>query len=359
MRDIPPKPEAAQDCDLYIEKILDYMDENTLHDQHSHWNEMLAGLTRVIELVHYNALAYLYRGVLYRARDQLTEAIQDFSRSIELAPENLHAYILRANIYKECERTAEALTDFNYIIEMMPNEPKAYINRGILYKQSGQYQKAFIDFNYAIKLDPTDPAGFFSRGETYNDQGQWDAAIQDFTYAINLGLGSEDCVYVSRAYAYVKQGQFIKAFNDFQEIKDKEHIAGLEILENLYTAYRISVQKIDQLLNNSELCKHHVQRIVEANQEINCLNQLLEQHGNREKLPILKVPPSLKSLCAYAIKHHPLFNNEKLKSLPTEVSDYVMNSEFNQEFMPESRCYTKASNDIAEASQAAKRYKSG
>ena len=83
----------------------------------------------------------------------------DFNEAIRLDPNYAIAYFFRGDLYKRRGDFERAMTDLNESIRLDPNYAKAYFIRGRLSYITGNNPGAIDDFNRAIRLDPGDSFG--------------------------------------------------------------------------------------------------------------------------------------------------------------------------------------------------------
>ena len=107
----------------------------------------------------------------------------DFNESIRLNPTYAMAYFFRGDLYKTHGDFDRGLADLNELIRLDPNYAMAYFTRGNISYIKGNNVAAVEDFNKAIQLDPKDEDGplqpgvgvFFHRRSCCGRRGRFSA----------------------------------------------------------------------------------------------------------------------------------------------------------------------------------------
>lgn len=149
-------------------------------------DEKIKYFTKAIELNPKSAIAYIYRGEVYRIIDRYDLAIEDYSKAIELEPGNADYYSCRGYWYSKSGNYELAINDLSKAIELNSANANYHSNRGWWYFNSGKYELAINDFSKAIELDPESDSDYVNRGWIYLWTEQWEEAKLDFEKAIQL-----------------------------------------------------------------------------------------------------------------------------------------------------------------------------
>jgi tetratricopeptide (TPR) repeat protein len=124
---------------------------------------------------------------LYRAQmDELNKAL---ARDPDLRP----ALSDRAGSYFSLRQFPAAIADYNRVIALDPNDAAIYNDRGLAKMQLGQIHDAISDFAKAIEKKPRksmeSSTSYENRADAYMKTRQWDPAISDLTTAMSLKVG--------------------------------------------------------------------------------------------------------------------------------------------------------------------------
>jgi len=118
----------------------------------------LADFNEAIRLDPNYAVAFFFRGDLYKRRGDFARAMTDLNESIRLDPNSAKAYLLRGRLSYNGGDNPAAISDFEKAIRLDPDDASAYFNRGVAYFLLGAHvADAEADFKKASQLDPQDP----------------------------------------------------------------------------------------------------------------------------------------------------------------------------------------------------------
>jgi tetratricopeptide (TPR) repeat protein len=154
-----------------------------------------------------DAVAYLYRGMAYKAKGEFDKAITDLDEAIRLDPENAVAYYHRGRAYYGRDDYEKAMADFNSAIRLDP-EDSNYVWRGGLFYRRIAYERhastnmgeADCDqeiayWSEAIELDPAFHSAYAPlisaysvRASTYFDKAEFDRAIVECFNSVRIDL---------------------------------------------------------------------------------------------------------------------------------------------------------------------------
>jgi lipoprotein NlpI len=117
----------------------------------------MADFNESIRLDPNYAMAYFFRGELYKIEGDFQHALTDLSQSMRLDPNNAMADFTRGCVSYLMGDNAGALSDFTASIRLDPSDAAAYFNRGIAYYVIGGHgADAEADFRKATELEPKD-----------------------------------------------------------------------------------------------------------------------------------------------------------------------------------------------------------
>jgi tetratricopeptide (TPR) repeat protein len=120
---------------------------------------------------------------------------------------------------RQYDKAIKSLTE---AVKDQPDNPDVYYCRGMAHIQVTEPDEAINDFTTAIMLK-NDPDTYIKRGGTYVTTEQYDEAIADLTKALTLtnhlfSYKSRWIMYFFRGAAYMKNGRFHEASNDFSSV---------------------------------------------------------------------------------------------------------------------------------------------
>lgn len=97
-----------------------------------------------------------------------------------------------------------------------------HVNRGIVYFVSGNLAAANYDYDQAIALDPNEPEAWLNKGMAALRAGNSGAAVPMFEKALALKTVRPAFAYYGRGVANENNGDFRRAYSDFQRARELE-----------------------------------------------------------------------------------------------------------------------------------------
>ena len=97
-----------------------------------------------------------------------------------------------------------------------------HVNRGIVYYLSGNLAAANRDYDQAIALDPNEPEAWLNKGMAALGAGNSGAALSMFERALALKTVRPAFAYYGRGIANEDNGDFRRAYSDFQRARELE-----------------------------------------------------------------------------------------------------------------------------------------
>jgi TonB family protein len=123
--------------------------------------------------------------------DAYQNVLAALSREIEIHPGNAHAYAKRGAIHLKLKAYPQAIQDFDAAIAKdFPDAAVLYNQRGLAQFQWGHLKKSIHDFTQAIEHNSTLAEAYNNRGIAHRTTGDYVRAIQDLRQAMDLGLQS-------------------------------------------------------------------------------------------------------------------------------------------------------------------------
>lgn len=97
-----------------------------------------------------------------------------------------------------------------------------HVNRGIVYYLNGNLEAANRDYDQAIALNPNEPEAWLNKGMATLSTGKSGAALPMFEKALALKTVRPAFAYYGRALANEDNGDFRRAYSDFQRAREIE-----------------------------------------------------------------------------------------------------------------------------------------
>lgn len=172
-----------------------------------------ADFDKAARLRRKDARPYLYRGEVYLQQGKLDEALTDFSRAIALDPHNVQALYRRGEVHLRCKRYKTALKDFDKVLEAQPDHARALAARGEALRYLKRFDEALTALNRAARHLPHDPHVLALRGDVYLQMGRPRAAVADFSQALKQ-RPDDPWLLARRGEAYRLLGYYPAALAD-------------------------------------------------------------------------------------------------------------------------------------------------
>jgi len=221
--------------------------------------------TPLIEAHTLLALVYSLQGKLEEATDEYEAALRG---AISIDPQNIRIHKSLAQVYLRGNRLSDAQKTYNFILNLAPYDFESHFFLGTIYEEQGKRYEAIEKFKDALKFNPEYPDALNSLGYLYAEesinleeaeellkkaltyepnngayidslgwihfkQGRVKEAIQELEQAV--GVLSDPVIYGHLGDAYFKQGNLIKARENWQKALeiDSEAEGNLGIKEKL------------------------------------------------------------------------------------------------------------------------------
>ena len=150
------------------------------------YEEALADLNQVLNLIPDHPEILNNRGVTYDRLNRYDKALADYNRSLELRPDHPDTLSNRGLTYYNLKRYGEALADYNRSLELRPDDPATLNNRGVIYLRMERYVEAHADFNRTLQLKPDKPLAVYNMACFFSLTGKPNDAISHLEKAIGL-----------------------------------------------------------------------------------------------------------------------------------------------------------------------------
>jgi tetratricopeptide (TPR) repeat protein len=146
----------------------------------------LADITKALELIPNNTMAYTTRGSIQAARRDYESALKDYSRALELSQTNTTALAFRGNLLVQTGKIDQAISDYDRAIALSPNYAEPYFGRGEAHRMRGELDLALADLNRAVAINPNRTNYLAARGDVFNAKGELDRALADYDRALTI-----------------------------------------------------------------------------------------------------------------------------------------------------------------------------
>ncbi|BBD57256.1 TPR repeat protein [Nostoc sp. HK-01] len=112
----------------------------------------IANFSQVIQLMPFDAEAYLQRGLAYYDSGQILSAVSDYTEALKIDAKFVEAYYSRALARVALKNLSGALDDVERAINLRGNYAAAYNLRGIVRRKQGFIQDAIASLKQAAEL---------------------------------------------------------------------------------------------------------------------------------------------------------------------------------------------------------------
>jgi tetratricopeptide (TPR) repeat protein len=117
-------------------------------------------------------------------KENLNKAINEYTEAIQILPFEAIYYLNRGITYSKLKNHEKAIEDFSSAIHYGSDELKKekfiFHLRGQEYTEIGDYEKAIDDFSESIRLNPLHIKSLLMRGNAYFGACKKDKAKEDF-----------------------------------------------------------------------------------------------------------------------------------------------------------------------------------
>jgi tetratricopeptide (TPR) repeat protein len=187
----PPDKTVTVSTSAEREEAQAALERGIKHHENKDYDQAIKEFNEAIRLNPKNAVAYAYRGDVYRMKSQNDLAIKEFNEAIRLDPKNVDAYSCRGDVYRMTGQYDQAISDCTEAIKLDPYNAFAYANRGEAYRKKERYDQAIKDFNEAIRFNPNNAMSYAGRGDAYMKVFVYDKAGSDSKIALRLNRNNE------------------------------------------------------------------------------------------------------------------------------------------------------------------------
>jgi len=197
-------------------QVIMLFDEGYVQFLNKKYGEVVATMSKVIELAPDYADAYNYRGNGYAGLRRYDEALVEINKAIQLKPDYETAYYNRGGVYAQKGDWKAAVNDYSKALTLDPQDYSAYNNRGNVYLQQEKLPEAMADFNKTLLINSKYVGGYINRGLGYFNKEQYQLAIADFNRALALDAHTAKAYY-NKALAHEQLDEKKEAMVAYQE----------------------------------------------------------------------------------------------------------------------------------------------
>lgn len=113
---------------------------------------------------------------------------------------------------------ADTCTIWKDTLKKSPGNSRAWLAVGDCYKSTQDYEAAMMHYNRSLELDSTNATTLNNRGNLSLIQNNIDQAVKDYTTIIAISPESRSLALLNRGIAWMRNGEHIKAREDFSRI---------------------------------------------------------------------------------------------------------------------------------------------
>jgi Tfp pilus assembly protein PilF len=214
--------------------------------------------------------AHTLLALIYSLQGKLDEATTEYETALRgalvIEPQNIRIHKSLAQVYLRKNKLSDAEKIYHFILSLTPNDPEAHFFLGTIYEEGGRRDEAIEEFKAALKFNPEYPDALNSLGYLYAEeeinleeaegmikkalsyeldngayidslgwvyfkQGRDKEATRELERAV--GLLSDPVIYEHLGDVYLKQGNLIKARENWQKSLEIDAKGNPQIKEKL------------------------------------------------------------------------------------------------------------------------------
>ncbi len=196
---------STPDNYTFLEPIIDYT-----FDSFRFWNES----NRESYPIY-----FLDQSALLQADGQDQAALDALTKAIEADPTYTDAYTRRAWLYRSLGKIEKSFADIDRAIELEPEDAELFYSRAQLRWFNDEHTAALIDIDASIALDEGLSDAYNQRALINASLGEFETALDDIKKSAKANQNRlSDHVRDTRAYIYLKMGNFVRAKADYDKL---------------------------------------------------------------------------------------------------------------------------------------------
>jgi tetratricopeptide (TPR) repeat protein len=128
---------------------------------------------------------------------------------------------------------AKAFAAMDRYVALLPKEPNPQDSFGELKRMAGDFDSSLAHYRAALKIDPDFVTSQLGLGDTYALMGNQEQARIEYDKAIRFAHTEADRLTygMQKAMTYVRDGNFVEADKEFQEIAENAHAKDQDLQE--------------------------------------------------------------------------------------------------------------------------------
>ena len=169
---------------------------------------------------------------IYLRSNKLSDAQKTYNFILNLAPSDSESHFFLGTVYEEQGKRYEAIEKFKAALKFNPEYADALNSLGYLYaEESINLEEAEEMLKKALTYEPNNGAYIDSLGWIHFKQGRIKEAIQELERAI--GVFPDPVIYEHLGDAYLKEGNLIKARENWKESLEIDPEGNLRVKDKL------------------------------------------------------------------------------------------------------------------------------
>ncbi len=181
-------------------------------------SEMLQLANQSVKLAPHRIEPLLARANIHRVLETYPQALEDCQSAMRIDSRNAMAYLYRAVIYRQTDQIELMKQDIATIREIDDRHPLIEsVLSGLLFTVD-EFDEAFERLDEAIERTPDIPLLQFMKGYGYDQLGNYDKAILAYTAAIRLD-SQDDEIFARRAVSLSRAGDYLGANDDVKAVE--------------------------------------------------------------------------------------------------------------------------------------------
>jgi len=138
-----------------------------------------------------------------------------------------------AYLYARNRQFDKAFTAMDRYVALLPKEPNPQDSYGELLRMAGNFEGSLTHYRDALKIDPDFVTSQLGLGDTYALMGNQEQARVEYDKAIRFAHNEADRLTYSmqKAMTYVRDGNYVEADKEFQEIAETSHAKEQDLQE--------------------------------------------------------------------------------------------------------------------------------
>jgi len=190
---------------LLLRARLNYIYQN--------YEKSLEDINSYLPSYPFDAIAYFYKGLVYKEMGDLNMAKSQFQTAVEQNSKHVDSYEQLAFIYAFQKDTLAQYYFDNAILLDSSNINLRY-NKAMYYQNNNDFTNAKEEYISLLKLDSNHTDAHFNLGYIYLTTQNYDSAISQFSFVIDHTLYNASAFF-SRGLSYKLFGNLEKAKADF------------------------------------------------------------------------------------------------------------------------------------------------